>query len=91
MPSEVKIINDPTTIIHNITETVYEMSEEASKTLDSLLETDFINPTDPDEWHAVSPEHDARYDALEEAWELLFRATARLNAATNHSINIDNK
>lgn len=91
MPSEVKIINDPTTIIHNITETVYAMSEEASKTLDSLLETDFINPTDPDEWHAVSPEHDARYDALEEAWETLFRACGKFSEALNLSIKVDNK
>lgn len=92
MPTtEVKIINDPTTIINNIVEGVCEMAEETSAVLDSLNLTDFVHDTEQDEWHAKSVEADQRWDAVENALNALLDARLSLLSAFNLSINIDNK
>jgi hypothetical protein len=87
----VKINHDPTTTINNIMDTVTEMAEEASKLADSLLVTDYTNPFDQHEWHAISPTHDSRYNAVDRAYGSLLTAMAALGAAFNHSVNIDNR
>jgi len=89
--TEVKINHDPTTTINNIMDTVTEMAEEASKLLDSLSVTDYTNPFDQHEWHALSPTHDARYDAVDCVYNSLKDAMSMLAVAFNHSVNIDNR
>jgi hypothetical protein len=86
-----KIIHDPTTLIHNLIETISELQEDTYALVNTLDETDYKQDTDQNEWQPVSIQHDQRRDAMDEADDLLRDALSRLNAAFNLSVNIDRK
>jgi hypothetical protein len=84
-----KIIHDPTTLIHNLIETISELQEDTYALVNTLDETDYKQDTETNEWHPVSIAHDKRRDLLDSADDKLRAALIDLNAAMIHSINID--